>query len=565
MVRISDRALFPARHRLHGSGVRRVAIPWRGSVEALLLVLVLSAIALAAYGSHMSQGGFIGDAWTTRAWYQLYSHDEFLASVRHFLDLSTMATRPLNAVYRVVLNDSFGGQMGLWFAWQAASCVLMSLTLFLLLRKLAFDSLDAGLIAILTLIFPAANSLRLWTPVIHASLAIALAGLGFLAALYAFESRGRRRVVLHGASLLLFVTSLLLYEVALPLMLASVLLYRIRVPWRPAIRRWLVDCGLLLPIALAVTRSPSSAAQDQDAGGALSHAVTIIEQCPTLLTTVLLPFGAVRWLAFGAFVLLPLIATLVARRLPVADPARALLRRWVTVFVAGWAIVALGYSIYVPGIDYYVPLAPGIADRVNAVSGIGWVLVLYGSIALVATLAFRRSARARVLTSTLVLLACAALGISWGKSIADEGTTYADAYREGQRTLAVIRAAIPDPRPGSTIWIFGQPVEISPGVPVFANTWDTTAAVSLMYRDPSILSYVGYPGTTFECRPNAIVPGNNSNYLPASPSDIKKFTSFYGSTYFVDTVGGQVEVIDGPERCRYASAAFGRSPWLPSE
>ena len=531
--------------------------------ETVLLALVLSVIAAMVYGPHAIHGGFIGDAWATRAWYLLYPHGQFFGTVGHFLNLSSMSTRPLNAVYRVALNELLGGQMGLWFAWQAASCVLMSLILYLLLRKLDFEILDAGLIVVFVLIFPAASSLRLWSPVIHASLSIALAELGFLVALYAFASGGRRRLLLHGGSLLLFVASLLLYEVALPLMLASILLYRVQVSWRQAIPRWLLDCGILIPIGLTVTRSASSTAQNQSVNGALAHAVTILEQCPTLLTTVLLPFGAVRWYVFGAIVLLAVIALLVATRLPPTDPARSQLHRWLAVLAAGLVVIILGYSIYMPGIDYYEPLAPGIADRVNAVSSIGWVLALYALFVLAATLAFRHRSYTRRLTSAAVVVACAFLGANWLRSISVDASAYTRAYREGQRTLAVVRAAVPDPKPNSTIWTFGQPVEIAPGIPVFGNTWDMTASVALMYRDRTLRSYVGFPGTTFECRSDVIVPGGNEDYPPTPSPHVGEFASSYGSTYFVDTTSGQFELIRTPKQCLRAAGLFERSLELP--
>lgn len=533
----------------------------RSGLELGGLLLVLLGLAVFVYGPHAENGGFIGDAWTTRAWYQLYPHGDFLATVNHFLQLSTMSTRPLNAVYRVLLNEVFGGDMGAWFAWQAISCATMSALLYLLLRRLRFPLLDSAVIAILVFLFPAATSLRLWTPVIHASLAISLAILGFLVAFSAFGSRGRRAIALHAGSLLLFAASLLLYEVALPIMLASALLYRMRVPWQQAARRWLLDLAVLFPIALTVTRSSGSAAQQQSGSGALSHAWTILADCPKLLAHTLLPFGG--WYAVAAFALLLACSLALLRLLPADDLRRPPLRRLLGVFAAGVLVVLLAYSIYVPGIDYYEPTAVGIADRVNAVAGIGWVLILYAGLGLLAVpLAGRR--RTRLLAPAVIAIGAIVFLAAWLPIVARDSRNYVAAYREGQRTLAVVHSVLPDPAPGTTIWTFGQPVQIAQGVPVFGNTWDMTGSVDLMYRDPSIRSYVGFPGTILECRAHWLAPFGNVNYPTTSPPEASEFASRYGTIYFVDTVTGRSEPIESRGECLRALRVFHPSPEFPS-
>lgn len=532
--------------------------------EVTLLTLALTLIAAALYGPHAIDGGFIGDAWSTRAAYVFSPHPGFFGTVGHFLDLSNIATRPLYAVYRVALNETLGDHMGFWFAWQGASCVLMSLSVYLLLRRLDFAFVDAATIAVLLLIFPAASALSLWTPVIHVSLAISLATFGFLLALLAFEEGSlRRRTLAHSASLALFVASVLLYEAALPLILASALLYRLKVPWPSATARWALDCMVILPLTLTVTRSSDSAGQDQPASHFLSHAERIYERALELLDTVVLPLGDPAWHGLALIALLSAVAGFVAHRLPPGDVARGQLRRWLAVLGAGLIVVALGYSIFVPGIDYYEPLAPGIANRVNAVPAIGWVLILYATVMLAATLALRGLRDSRSLTSGVAVLACAAVAVGWVQSNLRHADAYTDAYLEGQRVLGTIRAAVPAPPPGSTIWTFGQPLEVELGVPVFGNTWDMRDSVALMYEEPTIESYVGFPGTTFECRAGGVVPGGVASYPAVPPGQLGEFGSPYGRTWFIETTTGRVEAIRTPRQCRRASARFERSPPLP--
>lgn len=536
--------------------------PWK---EGVALAAALAALAAAVYGPHAIHGGFLSDSWANRATYLFASHGGLSGALDQFLTEPNIAARPLYAVYLVALNAAFGSHMGFWFAWLGATGVLMSLSLYLLLRKLDFEFLDAGMIACLVLVFPAASSLRLWAATVQIPVAVGLAAFGFLLALVAFDARSGRRTVLHCASLGVFVASLLFYEAALPLMLFSGLLYRLRVPWLRAGPRWAVDVIVLVSVAIAVGGSSPEAKDVQDLAGMWHHATTIFDQGHTLLAMVVLPFGGDGWHLLALAGLAPLAAGLVARRLPRDDPTRARLRRWLAVLGAGLVVVLLGYSIFVPGIDYYIPMGAGIANRVNAVPSIGWVLALYALIMLSATLAFRGLAGSRVLASGLTLLACALVAVGWVQTTTRDADAYTSAFREDERVLAAIRAALPDPPPGSTIWTFGQPVEIAPGVPVFGNTWDMTASVQLMYGDPSIRSYVGFPDTTFECRPDAIVPGGNPSYPPAPSPEIGVFASSYDGTYFVDTTSGRIESIQTPEQCKHAADSFERSPAYPGE
>lgn len=525
---------------------------------------LLALVAILVYGDHVRHGGWVGDAWATRAWYVLYPHQDFFSTVGHFLDLnSSMAARPANAVYRVALNDWLGGDTNAWFAWQAVSCICMCLALYALLREVGIAYLDAVAIAVLVAVFPASASLWLWSPVIHASLAIALGALGFLLALRAFRAGGRKCLALHAASLLLFIVSLLLYEVCLPLFLASVLLYALRASRREAAKRWLADCLVLLPLALLLTGSTD--ARDQGLSGAIGHAGTMAEQLPTLLFDRLLPLGSAQ--AQTVVILLGICAWGFAAiwRRPPEDAARTRLCRLFALTGAGAVVIVLGYLIYVPGLTYYLPLAQGIGDRVNAVAGIGWVICLYASAAMVATLATlplrRAAAAAAVGTGALAIALC----LSWLGPIGDESRGYVSADSEGEKVLRVVERAVPNPPKGSVIWTFGQPVEAAVGIPIFANYWNMTAAVQLTYRDRHIRSFVALPGTDFECRPAGIVPGGNPEYPPPGLGRIGYFGSRYGRTYFIDTERGQFTRIETPEQCVEMRRTYALSPQLPPE
>lgn len=528
--------------------------------ELVLVGAIASAIALILYEPNAIHGGFLSDAWANLALYEFAPASGFADKLSYFMDQANIAPRPLQAVYLLLLFEIFGDHVGFWLTWQVATNVAMVLALFLLLRRLSIDVFDAGAISLLALIFPAASSMRLWTPTIWAPLSIMLVLIGFTLALAAFDARRQRvALALHGVSLLLFVASLLLYEVTLLIMLASVLLYRLQVPWRRAARRWVVDCAVLIPLVLTVTLASSTGHQETEAG-LWAHATAIFEQSRILFTTVVLPFGSASWYVVGLFALVPAAALLVYLRLPKSNPTRQTLGKWLIVSLAGLLVVMLGYAIYVPGTDYYNPTGPGVANRVNAVPSIGWVLILYAGAALAGALAFRDLPKARLFSAAAAGLACALISVGWIKSVNEYADHFINAYAEDTRVLAMIERVIPQPKPNSTIWTFGQPVEIAPGVPVFGNTWDMTGSVQLRFDDPTLASYVASVGTIFDCRQDRVLPGGT--YAVDGRPD-PTFMSPYGRTYFIDTVSGRAAEIDTRKQCRDAAMTFPFAPLLP--
>lgn len=534
----------------------------RPALQALAFALLAGAVAILVFGGYVGDGGWVGDAWLTRSWYATYPHVDFLDTVGHFLDLDSMSSRPANAVYRVALNEWFGADLSAWLAWQLASCVLMCLCVYLLLREVGLAYLDAVAVGLLLLVFPASLSLWFWSAVVHAPLAIALGCIGFVLALRAFGAAGARRRLLHAGSLGLFVLSILLYEVCLPVFLASVLLYALRAPRRQAVGRWLLDCLVLAPIALWVTSATD--AQDQDLPGTVAHAGDMIAAMPAFLFGRLLPFDLARPLGFVLIAAVYLCAFAVLRRRAAEDPVRARLRALFALTGAGLVVVALGYAIYAPGLDYYSPLATGVGDRVNAVAGIGWVMALYALAAMLATLVVAALRQAPLYASLATAGLALALGLSWLAPIADESRSYVDARREGDRVLGVIERAVPDPQPGTAIWVFGQPVEITPGVPVFSNYWNMTGAVALLYHDHRIRGFVGLPGTRFECQADGLVPRQDPEYAPPPAAKLGRFGSRYGKTWFVNTVSGQFTNLESRSQCLATRDAYGRSPQLAS-
>lgn len=540
-------------------GKRRVLSLW---LEAVIVGTVLCLIATLAYGDYVVRGGFVTDSWVLLSWYEFAPNHGPLALAGQFLqNAGGEAARSLDYVRKGLQFSLFGSNMGLWLAWQVAMCVAASASVIVLLRKLGVGPAHAAAIGVLILLFPAVGAMRLWAA-LGSPAAITLATLGFVVALIAFERNGARKVVLHCLSLALFIASVLLYEVALPVLLASGLVYRLRVPWRVALPRWAIDVSILCVVA-APLQVTNSARGSQELAGMLEHAGTMADQALTLFATIIVPVGAPRWLTLGLLALIPTAAIAFVSRWPVSAAAPSL-RTWLWVSAAGLCVVALGYASFIPAGGYYEPLAPGLADRVNAVPSIGFVLILYALAMLAALLVFHRLSKRDVLSGSAALLACGAVAVGWLQDLSGQKEAFIQAYREAERVAGSVQAAVPKPVPNSTIWTFGQPMAIAPGVPVFDQWGNMAARLKVAYGTPMLNGLVGAPGTRFECGPTEIVP--HGPLYDGSQSLAGRYnTSYYGQTYFVDTTTGRANRIRTPQQCRKAARSFPRSPYLPEE
>lgn len=525
------------------------------------VMVVLTLVGALMYGSNAIHGGFLSDAWSTHATYVFAPNSGFFGGISRFLEEPNISVRPLLAVLLSGYNFVLGGHMGYWLTVLVATNIVMCGLLYLLLRRLTLGALDAAVVSALVLIFPAAGSLRLWAAMVASPVTISLALIGFMIALSAFEREENRRtsLVLHGVSLLFFVTSLLLYEQALPVMMLSVLVYRIKVPWRPAIYRWIVDAVVLGTIALTVTNSSESGFK-QSNGGMLHHAGEIYGQLHTMLSTVVFPFSSSQWYVLLLLALIPMAGGIVWWLLPSGLQLRSDLRRWLTVMAAGVLIILASYVIYIPALDYYVPMRVGIADRINAVPSIGWVLLFYGGARVIGALIFQSVPNGRRLGQAVAVVGCCLVAIGWIRVLHEESDSYTGAFREDLRVLNSIQTAIPDPTPESTIWTFGQPVLYAPEIPIFGNTWDMTTSVQLRYDDPSLTSYVALPEVQFKCTSTGVEPS-----VAYSAEEAPILASTYGHTYFINTNTGENVRIDNQAECRRAASSYEPSPLLPPE
>ncbi|MEA2458200.1 MAG: hypothetical protein QOC95_1172 [Thermoleophilaceae bacterium] len=510
----------------------------------------LAAVAALVWGPHVLHGGFYWDDWENAATTRYQYQPDFLGPI----DLRQAAYRPVLQLLLPLAHALFGTRPALHIALAVVLAAAASLVLFSLLRALTVPAPAAATAAVLMLIFPWSDSTRLWPTAGLNNVALCLYLGGVTVALRAFAAAGvdgarsRRARRLAGLSVAMYVLSILTYDATALVALASLPIYRVRVPWRVALRRWRLDVA-----AVGVTVVAAELASTKRSHGlefAIGHARTIGDEALSLLAKVLFPFGSPpRALVLGAFAALLVVAALVARRLPAGSARRADLRRWLGLTAASLVAIAITYAIFVPGDAKYVPLAPGVYNRVNLVAAPGFALLVCALAGTVAALVAGRARTAGPRTALAIALVVP-VAVSWTARAVDDQQVWRRSAADQERVLSVLSERLPHPPRGAVVYTFGAPASTAPGVPVFGQSWDLFAAAKVRLNDPTVRAFPVSTGEGVSCTAagvRVLAPGQ-----PLYPT-----TSYRAPTYFLDVPAGEIVRVTGTRACRsYSSAMF---------
>ncbi len=539
---------------------------WRGLAaadpptgrELLGVGLLLLLCGAALYGSHVVDGNFSYDDWALAS---LVKYSGYWQAVNFYLHIDH---RPLLALYSPLVQLLASEHAHVELAWAAVAYVSMCFSLYLFLRTLSIERIGAAPIALLVLLFPSADGGWMYVIGSPGSVAVSLYLLGATTALHACRKQGKARMRLHALAVLLYVASVLMYELALVAICLTGALYTLYVPWRQALRRWVIDLGAIaITMLLATSRAvPLLPGRDAHAvlpvGQWLTHAKLIYEQGRDVLATSLQPFGGAHynWVlaAYGGVIL---AAVLVRARLPSSDPARLQLRRWLLVAAGAFVGLAASWVLLVPSALYYSPLAAGIGSRINAFAGVCICTLAVALAVLVAILVLRliRRPSSWALLGSLVL--CTGIGVGYARRIKADKSDWALASNLQTSELATLHRAVPNPPAGTEFVLFGAPGYVAAGVPVFAAPWDLNGAVQLSWHDYSLTAYPALTGDVPSCGAVKVIP-------PGSGYSAQQLAVGYGRTLFVNARTGDAVLIRDRAQCEAMLTQFPAGPVLLS-
>jgi hypothetical protein len=512
-------------------------------VEVLAVGLLLLAIASIVYGSYVAHGGFYLDDWSDASGYHFADAPRYWSEVAD--QNASLGGRPVAALLLPLPHALFGVHPEPHLVLAVGVGVLVSLLLYLLLRVLTLPPLHAGAVAVLALLFPWSDVIRLWPIAGVLSLSLAFLLLGVAVALRGLRRRGRAGIAIHAGADLLYLFSVLTYQATAGAALLAGLLYLGRAPRPLALRRWLADIVVILA---AVGYSLATTGDKRHVGSISDRLADIgpfLHQSAILLAEALVPVGHLGTAAVG--LILAAVAAIVALALIRSRrPDQLALRAWLQLGAVGVLVIGAAYFMFLGSRLH--PGDPGIDMRTNILAGLAYCLLAYAIVATASLLLFRSRLRAALAT----LAATALIAIGYAVQTKDDEATWERSATLQSRLLGVVdRALLPLPA-RSTVLTFDYPAQAGPEVPIFNKSWDLNGAVKLETNDSTVRAFPVYTGVSLRCGPGRVIIDGAGNY--------GNQRARYGRLFFLDVPAGRAERIRTPAQCRQALRSFHPGP-----
>jgi hypothetical protein len=528
--------------------------PLHRSAEIFVAGVALIGLGFLLLTPHVRHGGFYYDDWGNAAAY----HFEGWWQAGVFKWRHGIPGRPILAFLLPLPYALFGLDPSYHLAAAVVLAALTSLSFFAFLRTLGVEFPHALAMALLSLTFPWADAAHLWATGAMNNVAVIAYFLGSIVALRAvalWHDRRRDAMMLHSVAAVLYLASILTYEVAAAAIALSGLLYRTRVSWRALRGRWLVDVVLVVATLGVSLRVMSRVRHVGSLNDRVQDVPHFVGQGLSLFASIFVPAGvssswATSWdvtsSAAAKLVVLAATAAVVAAAVGVcrrrAEPD---LQRWLYLGAGGAVAVAAAYFMFL-GSGLFPLFYPGLEDRINTFAAYGFVVAAYSVLALVARLigGARGRAPAVIVTAGTLLI-----GFGFIERVRQDVRHYDSAASHQSYFLKRLHTALPRPPHGWTIFTFGYAAETAPGVPIFKYPFD--GAADLLWNDRS-LSAVPVYGESVLCGRSQI----------RAPRFGAVFAAAYGRVVFVDVPTGRVRRIRSPDACAEARILFKPGPVL---
>jgi hypothetical protein len=475
------------------------------SVRELLLSWgTLALFGALIFSSHVLHGGLYMDDWADAAGALHPPGGPGFGNSLAFFNNLLSSCRPVLILFFPLKYFLLGTHTKYLLALAVVLAILVAALLYAVLRVLNLPWYHSWLIAALTLAYPWFDGTRFWESASPVSLALVFGLAGLWVALVGLSRRSLR---LHACAAFLYLLSMLTYEITLPVIAAGGVLYIFRAGWRVARLRWALDLAMVVIAGLwARTHTPRPVSSPS---GAVSHLWEIVTHGGELLARTVLPLGiqphTVPVLALLAAVF---AAGLIGyRALPAMRPDdsdRWGLRDWLLLGIGGLVVASLGWLMFIPADPYYTPSVFGFTNRVNGLSGLGLILVVYSALGIVGQFAARmRPRRSPIAIATTLALGLVLSG-AYIHVIERHSRLWSEAYRQELVAIGKVQTTFPRLPHGTTVFTSNYPAYLTLGVPIFAASWDLDGAIKLRYADPSLRAYPLTAEQGLECRSDGI-------------------------------------------------------------
>jgi hypothetical protein len=379
--------------------------------------------------------------------------------------------------------------MGLNAHWYYASTSVIfaatAMAVFVVLVSLRLPVLASLSAAILYVVYPGADAMRLWWTATENSLSLLLVLVSIFLAVKWSEGTGWSLKWLI-PSLACLAIGVLIYEEAA----ALILLPLATLPLSGGATRKVLKTALDLSIVaacFALTLMTNGVGEQtirpvrEWLGRAQTLFVDGFESRFLRMYS-----GAPFWAVLGipiVFSVLVVVGVLIRHRV-----GKLVTRSWARpAFVCFLLVVAvfLAWLPLLPANDYYLPSLLGVGNRVNSTASVFLCAGLGIALFSVATLLSRAGLPVigLALAAALMIFTTSTFTVV---SIAD-AQSFVRAAQLRQAMLQLVKRAVPNPARGDLLLLGNyNAYSSSDWVPVFASTWDLNGAVKLIYNDPSL-------------------------------------------------------------------------------
>jgi hypothetical protein len=153
-------------------------------------------------------------------------------------------------------------------------------------------------------------------------------------------------------------------------------------------------------------------------------------------------------------------------------------RSWIEIVICGGLVFCLGVAIFVatPRIGFW---STGISNRVWIAASLGTAAVWVGAAGWL-TSGLPPALRHRLFSAVIATLCASYFAIAVSLS-----TYWIAAWPSQLEILDKMQRALPRPRPGTTLILYGSCPYLGPAI-VFESPWDFAGARKVLYRDPTL-------------------------------------------------------------------------------
>ena len=493
-------------------------------------------------------GGF--DNWGNLDLYQVSPPPRFANAVAviHSYD-----PRPLLAYLKIGEAALFGSHAVLYRVTAVGLGVLVALLVALVMLRLRLGTRLALISGLLTLVFPWADSTRLWSVASLNQVALILYLAALLAALEGLRWERIRAIGWHGLAWLLFAGSMLTYEAAAALIPFTGVLYVLVSRSRQARRLAVLDFAFGMALAGLTYALHSHGRSRATLHSALADLGHVLHDLAVLAPRSIDPFTSDAGVIIVALAVLTLFRLGWEHRDRGATPA---IRQAMVAIVVG-LLFSLLAALPLAG-SGLSPLKPGILNRGNLDVAIPIAIVVGASVEL-AMRSWIRGPGAQAVGIGAILLAIA---ICYSVRVRDDISSWNHAAAIQEKVLRTAEHLASRLNGRMVFFVFGYPAMTAPGVETFAESWNLAPALSLTYsRRVGGIPLFG--DAQLRCMAHGVYP-----LSPPGPDDAVQGGEGpqqlvpYGHALLLDIARRRVAKVTSRHQCVRLADSVHPGPWI---